>query len=201
VVERARRGDAAAFERLVESYRLPLYNLCYRMLGEAGEAEDATQETFLRVYLHLQSYDPLRGFKCWLFAVATHYCIDCLRRRRLRWQSWDAEYDDHDDHDALTGAPAPLPEQAVLQTEDQHEIRALLAHLVPQDRAVVIMHYWCAMSYAEIADASGTSIGAVKSRLHRARGVLAGVWRRQATCQASQPVAPLPTGVDPRRVH
>ena len=177
MVERARHGDTAAFEGLVESYRLPLYNLCLRLLGEAGEADAATQETFLRVYLHLPSYDPLRGFKSWLFAVATHYCIDCLRRRRLTWQPWEAE---GDYHDAPNLAPATLPEQAVLQSETQRETQALLARLGPQDRAVVVMHYWGGLSYAEMAEAIGSSLGAVKSRLHRARGRLARELRQSA---------------------
>jgi RNA polymerase sigma-70 factor (ECF subfamily) len=166
VVERARRGDEAAFEQLVESYQMPLFNLCRRMLGEAGEAEDAAQETFLRAYLHLWSYDPSRGFKNWLFAIATHYCIDCLRRRRLAWQPWDAE---RDYGDALNCEPASGTEQAALQAEGQRETQALLANLAPKDRAVVTMHYWGDMSYAAMAAATGTSVGAVKSRLHRAR--------------------------------
>jgi len=186
MVQRARRGDEAAFERLVESYQLPVYNLCFRMLGEAGEAEDATQETFLRVYLHLQSYDPLRGFQSWLFAVATHYCIDCLRRRRLTWQPWEPECDYHE---APNLARMPLPEQAVLQTESQRETQALLARLAPPDRAVVVMHYWGGMSYSEMAQATGCSPGAVKSRLHRARGLLARELRHKARTHAGLPAA------------
>jgi RNA polymerase sigma-70 factor (ECF subfamily) len=167
VVECARRGDEAAFACLVESYQRPLFNLCFRMLGEAGEAEDATQETFLRVYLRLPSYDPRRGFKNWLFAVAAHYCIDCLRRRRLVWQPWEPEQEYPD-------APGsePGPELAALKAEDEREAQALLARLAPKDRAVVVMHYWGDMSYAEMAEATGASLGAVKSRLHRARAKL-----------------------------
>src|SRR5579859_5772067 len=170
-IERARRGDEFAFVRLVHSYQVPLYNLCFRMLGEAGEAEDAAQETLLRVYLHLQCYDPRREFKTWLFAIATHFCIDRLRRRRLVWQPWDAE---HDYQGALNIETAPGPEQAVLQSEDECETQALLARLASKDRAVVVMHYWGDMSYAEMAAATGATVGAVKSRMHRARAQLAG---------------------------
>jgi RNA polymerase sigma-70 factor (ECF subfamily) len=184
VVERARWGDEAAFAQLVESYQLPLFNLCFRMLGEPAEAEDAAQETFLRVYLHLQSYDPRRGFKSWLFAVAAHYCIDCLRRRRLAWQPWDAG---HDYHDALNCQPAPGPEQAAMQAEGRRETQALLARLAPKDRALVVMHYWGELSYAEMAEATGTSLGAVKSRLHRARGKLAETLRQSAPSRECLP--------------
>ena len=84
---RARAGDQTAFTTLVEAYQTPIYNLCYRMLGEAGEAEDAAQETFLRAYSQLASYDPSRPFKTWLFSIANHHCIDRLRKRRLTWLS------------------------------------------------------------------------------------------------------------------
>lgn len=176
VIEQARRGDAVAFERLVESYQAPLFNLCLRILGDAAEAEDATQETFLRVYLHLNSYDPQRDFKNWLFSVGSHFCIDRIRRRHVMWQPWDAErlY-----HEAANGGAAPASELTVLQAEGRLETQALLACLAPKERQVVAMHYWGDLSYAEIATATSSSPGAVKSCLHRARGKLAASLRRR----------------------
>ena len=190
VVEPARRGDKAAFERLVESYQAPLFNLCFRMLREAGDAEDATQETFLQVYLHLKSYDPQRGFKNWLFSVASHFCIDRLRRRRRpAWQPWDAErlY-----HDAANDGAVPGSEQTVLQAEGRLEIQERLACLAPKERQVLAMHYGEDMSYAEIAAETGTSAGAVKSCLHRARGKLAATLRKRAACPAGLAVFDYP---------
>ena len=81
----ARAGDQSAFGRLVIAYQTPVYNLAYRMLGNAAEAEEAAQETFLRAYTHLRSYDPQRPFRSWLLSIASHYCIDRLRRRRITW--------------------------------------------------------------------------------------------------------------------
>ena len=83
-VREARTGDAAAFSKLVEAYQTPVYNLAYRMLGNAAEAEDAAQETFIRAYTRLNTYDPDRKFSSWLLAIASHYCIDVLRRRRIQ---------------------------------------------------------------------------------------------------------------------
>lgn len=186
VIERAIGGDEAAFERLVASYRVPLYSLCFRMLGEVGEAEDAVQEIFLRVYLHLHNYDPQREFRAWLFVAATRFCMTRLRRRRLAWQPWDAE---HDHLGVLNIETAPDPEQTVVQAEDEGETQALLARLAWKDRAVVVMHYWDDMTYADMAAATGTSPGAVKSRMHRARGVLAGVLRRKARSLGCLPAA------------
>src|SRR5919202_6872667 len=82
-IEAAQRGDQDAFARLVEAYKQPVYNIAYRMLGNAAEAEDAAQEVFLRAYLKLASYDRERRFSSWLLAIASNYCIDVLRRRRV----------------------------------------------------------------------------------------------------------------------
>jgi RNA polymerase sigma-70 factor (ECF subfamily) len=91
LIARARAGDETAFSLLVESYQGAIYNLCYRMLGDAAEAEDAAQEVFLRAYSRLSSYDPARPFKTWLFSIASHHSIDRLRKRRLIWLSIEDE--------------------------------------------------------------------------------------------------------------
>lgn len=167
-VRLARAGDEAAFTALVEAYQSPIYNLCYRMLGEAGEAEDAAQETFLRAYSQLASYDAGRSFKTWLFSIANHHCIDRLRKRRLTWLSLD---DDLPPHPALQ-EQAPGPEEASVRREQTEMMQALLAKLPPDDRAVVVLRYWYDLSYEEMAEATHTTVSAVKSRLHRARGHL-----------------------------
>jgi RNA polymerase sigma-70 factor (ECF subfamily) len=167
-VRRARAGDDLAFSQLVEAYQTPIYNLCYRLLGEAGEAEEAAQETFLRAYAQLASYDPSRSFKTWLFSIANHHCIDRLRKRRLTWLSID---DDLPPHPALQ-EQAPGPEEATVRREQSEMLQALLSRLPPDDRAVLVMRYWYDLSYEEIAEATGATVSAVKSRLHRARGSL-----------------------------
>jgi len=88
-LEQARRGDQTAFSRLVEAYQRPVYNLCYRMLGNAPEAEDAAQETFVRMYTKLHTYQPDRKLSSWVLSIASHYCIDRLRLRRGQWLSLD----------------------------------------------------------------------------------------------------------------
>src|SRR5271157_2665289 len=90
-LEQARQGDEVAFYHLVEVYQVPVYNLAYRMLGNAVEAEDATQETFLRIYTKLDTYQPERKLSSWVLSIASHYCIDRLRRRRINWLSLDEE--------------------------------------------------------------------------------------------------------------
>ncbi|MGQ9585174.1 MAG: sigma-70 family RNA polymerase sigma factor [Anaerolineae bacterium] len=77
-IEQARGGDLAAFERLVEAYQRPIYNLTYRMLGNPMDAEDAVQETFLKAFSRLDTYDARRKFSSWILTVASHHCIDRL---------------------------------------------------------------------------------------------------------------------------
>jgi RNA polymerase sigma-70 factor (ECF subfamily) len=172
---RALEGDDSAFTQLVETYHRPVYNLCYRMLGNAGDAEDAAQESFLRAYKSLKRYDPNRSFATWLLSIASHYCIDQLRKRRFNSFSIDDE-----DHAWMEPSdPGPNPEKTFLISEKQSQVQALLDHLGPKDRSAVIMRYWYNYSYEEIAEALSLTISAVKSRLHRARRELAVGWQNQ----------------------
>jgi RNA polymerase sigma-70 factor (ECF subfamily) len=166
-VAEALRGDQSAFARLVETYKTPVYNLCYRMLGNAAEAEDAAQETFLRVYTHLRSYNPAHKLSSWILAVASHYCVDRLRRRRLTWLSLDEE------PELEPVSEAVRPEEQMVESESSAEIHGWLQALPTDYRLVISLRYWEDMSYAEIAEVTGATESAVKSRLHRARSVLA----------------------------
>jgi RNA polymerase sigma-70 factor (ECF subfamily) len=163
-LERARNGDQAAFARLVEVYQGPVYNLCYRMLGNAVEAEDATQETFVRMYTKLHTYQPERKLSSWVLSIASHYCIDRLRRRRGIWLSLDEE------PVAMTvPSRQRSPEDSALRNESRFEVQRLVDELAPAYRVPLVLRYWYDLSYTEIAEAMGLTVQAVKSRLHRAR--------------------------------
>ena len=150
--------------------RDPVYNLCYRMLGEAGEAEDATQEAFLRAHTHLRRYDMKRPFKTWLMSIASNHCIDRLRKRRMQLVSLD----DEPTAAALAlRSDDPMPESATLNAELADGIQRLLLQLDEGYRLAVVLRYWYDYSYAEIADELNMTQSAVKSRLFRARRQLA----------------------------
>lgn len=169
-VKAARKGDQDAFAELVYTFQDPVYNLCYRMLGESGEAEDATQEAFLRTYTYLHRYDTQRSFKTWVMSIASNHCIDRLRKRRMQYVSLDDEPTAA--ALALSGGD-PLPEQRALQNERSEVIQELLLKLDAGYRAAVILRYWYDYSYAEIAQTMNTTESAIKSRLFRARRTLA----------------------------
>lgn len=167
------KGDPQAFTQLVESYQKPVYNLCYRMLGNAEDAEDAAQETFLRAYRSMRRYDSSRPFSTWLLSIAAHYCIDQIRRRRMAIVSLeDLPVPDVPD-------PTPGLESKVSLKEEQRRLRLVLDKLDPTDRAAVVMYYWYDFSYEEICQSLSLTLSAVKSRMHRARKAMALQYQEQ----------------------
>ncbi len=172
----AQQGSDEAFTKLVEEHQTHVYNLCYRMLGEPEAAEDAAQESFLRAYQNLHRYDQSRPFATWLLSIAAHYCIDRLRRRKLSIFSIDEENDDGSTYEIAD--PASLdPEAESVKREDRDRLHILLKDLDETDRAAVIMRYWYDFSEVEIANSLKLTVSAVKSRLHRSRRALAGMWQ------------------------
>jgi RNA polymerase sigma-70 factor (ECF subfamily) len=167
-VSAAIAGDQDAFAELVYTYQDAVYNLCYRMLSERTEAEDAAQETFLRAYLNLQRYDSSRSFKTWLLSIASNHCIDRLRRRRMVWLSIEEPLPPN----IILASDEPEPEEAAVFKQKSQAIQKLIDTLSPEYRAAVVLRYWYDCSYTEIADILDTTESAIKSRLFRARQML-----------------------------
>lgn len=169
----AQKGDQWAFTNLIQRYERAVYNLCYRMLGNPNAAEDAAQEAFLRAYKAINRYDPDRKFSTWILSIASNYCIDQLRKKRLLTLSFDEmPYLD-------VSEKSPGPEGRLIIGESQDAVRQLLGSLNETDRAAIVMRYWYDLSYDEIGDALQLTNSAVKSRLHRARRTLAEAWDAQ----------------------
>jgi len=183
----ARRGDRHAFSKLVQAYQIPVYNLAYRMLGNAQEAEDAAQETFLRAYKRLNTYLPEKKFSNWILSIASHHCIDLLRRRRFQWLSIE-----DDPVTAWLSSNEEQPDAAALRGERAEEVRALLERLEPSYRAPLVLRYWHDLSYKEIAGVLDLTEPAVKTRLHRARLQMADLLEEQTTARQQ----PLPVYSD-----
>lgn len=174
-LEKVKSGDIEAFNQLVEAYQTPVYNLCFRMLGDHYEAEDAAQETFMRAYKSIKRYDINRPFSTWLLSIAAHYCIDQVRKRRMTKISLDdLPYQQVSD-------PAPGPEIALSQNERRDQVKELLDSLGAEDRAAIVMRYWYDFSYEEISESLNLTVSAVKSRLHRARRALAESWTQSSS--------------------
>jgi RNA polymerase sigma factor (sigma-70 family) len=168
LVQHTLAGDQDAFATLVERYKDAVQNLAYRMLSNITEAEDVTQEVFVRAYTQLATYKPAHKFSTWLLSIASHLAIDQLRRRRflalpledVPFLEWVADL----------GAG---PEQSALEGEQQDEIQLYLRRPPSKYRAVIVLRYWYDLSYDEIALALNLTPALVKARLHRARELLA----------------------------
>ena len=169
-LEQARRGDKNAFGQLIEAYQGPVYNLAYRMLGNSGEAEEAAQEAFIRAYTRLDSYDPAHKFSTWLLSITSNFCIDQIRKRRAVLLSIDEPLPPHP---ALHSDNSKGPEAEYIAQEREQLVQGLMSELPEEYRQAVVLRYWYDMSYEEIADAQETTVSAVKSRLFRARRILA----------------------------
>jgi RNA polymerase sigma-70 factor (ECF subfamily) len=166
----AQQGDEAAITALVETYQRSVYNVCYRMLREPTEAEDAAQEALIKAVTNLSSYDIDRPFKPWILRIASNECIDRIRRRK------DAiSLDGMGEDGAWEWQPgnSPNPEHVVMRQERQARIRAMLDELSPTDRMVVTLFYWEGLPYAEISEVTSLTVSAIKSRLFRARRAMA----------------------------
>lgn len=176
----ARTGDKEAFSRLVEKYQKPVFSVCYRMLGTPTAAEDAAQEAFIRAFQALDRYDPERSFATWLLSIASNYSIDQIRKRKVTILSMDNEKYGW----MVPPDPGPSPERAALEKEKQALVQSLLAELSEMDRAAVILQFWHDYSYEEIAETLELSVSAVKSRLFRARRLLAESWQEMGQTSA-----------------
>jgi RNA polymerase sigma-70 factor (ECF subfamily) len=160
---RCRAGDHSAFDEIVERYQLRLFRFAFRLVRDHAEAEDAVQETFVRVYNALPAYRPDGYFSSWIYRIALN---ECRRRLRYRRITVPLEY-------ASQTGPGPDPQQAVLTIERHREIRDALDALPDHYRLVLLCFYFEEMSVEQISRTLGVSVSAVKVRLHRGRARLA----------------------------
>ncbi len=167
LVLRVRGGDLEAFGDLVQRYQTSVYNVCYRLLGETGAAEDQAQEAFVRAFQRLDLFDAERPFGPWVRRVAANLCLNRLAGARDPVFSLDDERDEP----ALAPAPDPAAEHEAAETAAA--VRAAIAALPAPYRAVIELRHFQDLSYAEIAAELGLPLSDVKSHLFRARKLLA----------------------------
>lgn len=178
LVEAGQRGDVEAFNQLVRLYEGRVYNLCYRMLGDADAAADVTQDSFISAYRNLNRF---RGgvFRSWLFRIATNACYDALRARKRRPTVSLSAPGDLDDDSPAFDLPDPdeSPDDRALRRELAAAIQQGIAQLPEEQRIVVILSDIQGLAYEEIAEVTSTNLGTVKSRLSRARARLRDILR------------------------
>jgi RNA polymerase sigma-70 factor (ECF subfamily) len=157
-IARCLAGDQTAMLALVEQFRGQVFGLCYRMLGQRQDAEDAAQETFVRVLKNLHRWDPARDFRPWLLAIAGNRCRTALAARRRRPRSEPSVELVADD------APSQQPADQLAE-----ELRLALGRLRPEYRQAFLLFHQHELTYADIAQAMHVPLGTVKTWVHRAR--------------------------------
>ena len=184
LVRRCIAGDAAAWEEIVQNYNRRIYNICYRFAGSADDAQDLTQEVFIKLYRTISSYDTSKGaFATWVTTITRNLLVDHFRKTKQDriTDSLDAAPSDHEDaqplSDRIEDKSAP-PDARVRSREVGDTVHAALAKLSPELREAVILRDLQDMDYREIATTLKVPEGTVKSRINRGRAELARLLQR-----------------------
>ena len=184
LVRRCVGGDAAAWEEIVQRYHRRIYNVCYRFAGDAENAQDLTQEVFIKMYRTLNTYDAGKGaFMTWVTTITRNLLVDHFRKSKgdRITDSLDSTSSDHEDAQPLSDQIAdrgPSPDSAVHGREMQEMVHGALQKLSPELREAVILRDLQDMDYREIATALRVPEGTVKSRINRGRAELARLLQR-----------------------
>jgi RNA polymerase sigma-70 factor (ECF subfamily) len=158
IIARVLKGDKQAYAMLVEEYKSPIYNLAYRMTGNLEDADDLTQETFIRAYQYLWRYDTRRKFFTWLYTLSLNLIRNHLRKKN-KYNKSTEELGAHFGADKN-----PSPEAKLIETQ---EISVYLLRLEHESRALLIMKYNQELTFEEIAEITGKSLSAVKMNIYR----------------------------------
>jgi len=170
IVRRVLEGDVNAFEDLVTEHEKGVYAIAQRMTGNAEDAADMTQETFIKAYNSLSSFRGDSKFSVWLYRIATNVCLDFLRSRsRKPTVSLSVEDDDGEETQMDIADESQSPEQLLERGLTRDAVRRGLKSLSPEYRQILLLREIQGLSYEEIAEALVLEVGTVKSRIFRAR--------------------------------
>lgn len=167
ILQRARKGDSAAFEEIVRAHEKTVYNLALRTLGNREDAEDAVQETFLKAYMALSGFRGESRLSVWLYRIASNVCTDVLRRRR-ETVSLSAE-DENGERELEIEDTRFDPAAAAEKSALRDAVRAAMDALPDASRRVLLLREIAGLSYDEIARALEIDVGTVKTRIFRGR--------------------------------
>ena len=177
LVALAASGSEKAYRELLDRYQRPVFSLIYRMVRDREQAEDLAQETFVKVFNHIESFNPKYKFSSWIFKIASNLTIDALRKKDLKTVSLDgsrnAETPDEVDATRITvESRDENPEEFLEAKELGEEIERAIGQLRPEYRQAILLRHVEGRPYEEIAEIMGVPLGTVKTFIHRARGEL-----------------------------
>lgn len=164
-------GDRNAFRELVDKYKVAIYDCTYRMTGNFHHAEDLAQEAFTKAFSSLPMFEGRARFSSWLYRIALNLCKDHLRHRALTEDIVDP---DSLGRTVLEKSAARKPGESAVINEEHARLQRALAALPAEYREVFVLRHMHELSYREMSEISGESVGALKVRMHRARSMIVG---------------------------
>ncbi len=171
IVRKVIKGDQNAFAILVEKYQRPIFNFIYRFFGNYDLASELAQDTFLKCYQSLRSFDQERKFSTWLYTIAKNLCIDEYKRRKHNSPLYLEDLPEAAEGNLPHGKPHNPQTQAILRQEGGRLMEAI-QDLEPDKKLTLILHYFQGLSYNEIAEALAVPLSTVKIRIFRAKKAL-----------------------------
>jgi RNA polymerase sigma-70 factor (ECF subfamily) len=173
LIKKAKEGDSKAYEGLLKKYKNSVFNLVYRMVRDIQEAEDLTQEAFIKAFNSLTSFNEEYAFSTWLYKIATNNCIDFFRKRKLQTYSLDKpiQYKDSEIHHEIPDTDLN-PEKSILAQERSKIIQDAIETLPEKYYTAIVLRHNEEKSYEEIAEILNLPLGTVKARIFRAREML-----------------------------
>lgn len=187
IVAQARRGSQEAFGVLVERYQTSVFNLINRLVRDPGTAEELAQDSFLKAFGALHTFDPSYRFVSWMLRIAHNTAIDHLRRKRPDTVPLDGPGDAPGPVSVLVDTSQRTPLELAEQADVRRALDWALAQLRPEYRRLVVLRYLEDLSYEDIVDVVGLPLGTVKSHLHRARAEMARLLGESGWVGAWQP--------------
>jgi RNA polymerase sigma-70 factor (ECF subfamily) len=171
IVRKVLKGEANAFSGLVDRYQRPIFNFIYRFFGQYDLASELTQDTFLKCFQSLRSFDQQRKFSTWLYTIAKNICIDEYKRRKHQSALYLEDFPE-----TIEGVRPPdsaaNPQMQCILREDSGRLMDAIQDLEPDKKATLILHYFQGLSYNEIAEALNIPLSTVKIRIFRAKKAL-----------------------------
>jgi RNA polymerase sigma-70 factor (ECF subfamily) len=174
LVDKAKKGDQAAFNKLMSRYRESIFFMVLKMVHNRDDAEDLTMEAFGKAFNNIGNYSADFAFSTWLFKIATNNCIDHIRKKRL--QTTSLEQTSTSDEGEITPIAVkdhnPDPEESMMKEQRAEKIRSAIEQLSPKYRSLIELRYLDELAYEEIAEKLDIPLGTVKAQLFRAKDML-----------------------------
>ncbi len=171
-VDLAKKGDSAAFRKLMDKYQKPLYYHVLKMVKQHEQVEDLVQEAFVKAFENLESYNKNYAFSTWLYRITTNHTIDYLRKRKLKTVSMDEPIKTREGEMSMQIAGKSESDRKIIKAQRSKIIKQAIQDLPEKYRVVIKMRHLEELSYQEIADSLDLPLGTVKAHIFRAREML-----------------------------